>query len=380
VRVGYVAVRAQGLDGWGRYTVETVRAVRERGIEPVLITADPEMDPALDGIERHVVIPRPLAGPFSGPLSLTAAGRLRRVLRTCDVVHGIVELYGPLISWSRPRRLPYVQTAHGSWAALPLRTPWRRWFYQAALNRVDLLVVQSEYTRDQIARGGRLPRHVVWPAGVRAGDFGGSDIAGLPSWAGAGPVILSVGAMRSRKGHHVALEAVARIQAQFPDLQFVIIGGGSKAGRTAVELPRLAEDLGLAGRAHFLGPVPFAELAAWYRRADVFLLLPVNRGGTFEGLGLVYFEASAAGKASVATIDSGAAEAVIHEETGLLVPQNDPAAAAEALIRLLGDDNLRLRMGDAARRRAQRFSWDHLAERLVGAYEALVDGKQIEFA
>ncbi len=76
MRVGYVAEQAQGYDGWGRYTVGLVRAVKRLGIEPVLISAAPEVDPSLEAIERHVVLPRPLSKRFGTVRSLATAPRL----------------------------------------------------------------------------------------------------------------------------------------------------------------------------------------------------------------------------------------------------------------------------------------------------------------
>jgi len=376
LRVGYIAVRAQPFDGWGRYTVGLVRAARAQGMEPVLVTAEAEVDGVLDGIERHVLIPRLFNGPLGGPRSLAAAGRLKRVLATCDVVHGLVELYAPLVAMSCPRHVPYVQTAHGTWAVQPLRSRLRRWFYAGALRRTDLLVFQSAYTRDQMARLVHLPRHILLPGGVDPADPEAKAAVELPPWSRQGPIVLSVGSLRERKGHHIGVEAVARASQTFPSLQYVIIGDIASKNY-ADELERQAARLGMLARFHPLGKVPQGELAAWYARADVFMLLPVNRGGTFEGLGLAYLEAGASGKACVATRDCGAAEAVIDGETGLTVPQNDPETAAGALMRILGDHELRTRLGEAARSHARRFSWDHLADRLKTAYEGLIVASQI---
>ena len=102
LRVGYVAVRAQGTDGWGRYTVELVRAVRARGIEPVLVTAQREADPGLDGVERHAILPAPLSHRFDTLRSLLASPRLKPILATCDLVHCLVEPYLPLVARSCP--------------------------------------------------------------------------------------------------------------------------------------------------------------------------------------------------------------------------------------------------------------------------------------
>jgi phosphatidylinositol alpha-1,6-mannosyltransferase len=374
LRVGYVTERAEAYDGWGRYTVGLVRAVKRLGIEPVLITAVREVDPSLGAIEQHVVLPRPLSKRFGTVRSLTAVRRLKPILATCDVVHNIVELYAPLVAVSCPRAAPFVQTAHGTWAVHPLRSGFRRRLFLAALRRVDLMVFQSRFTRDRMAGAVHLPRHEVWPAGVDPATARDTVDAALPDWARGGPVVLSVGVLREAKGHHLALEAVGQVSRSVPGVHLVIVGDG-KGTPYARALEQRAAGLRMADRFHLMGRVSQAELAAWYRRADVFMLLPVNSGGTFEGLGLVYLEAAAAGKASIGTTGCGAAEAVIHEVTGLLVPQGDPAAAGNALARLLSDDGLLTKMGAAALQHAGRFSWDRLATRLKKAYQELTDAR-----
>jgi phosphatidylinositol alpha-1,6-mannosyltransferase len=122
---------------------------------------------------------------------------------------------------------------------------------------------------------------------------------------------------------------------------------------------------------HLRGSVGMNELVAWYHRSDVFVLLPVNVGDSFEGLGLAYLEAAAAGRACIGTRDCGASDAVIDGQTGLLVAQGDAGAAAGAIVRLLEDKQLRTHMGEAGRRRAEHLSWARLAERLQVEYARL---------
>lgn len=375
LRVGYVAIRARGMDGWGRYAVELVRAVRARGIEPVLVTAQTDVDPCPDGIEQHAILPPVLGRRFDTLRSLLATDRVKPLLSTCDLVHCIVEPYLPLIARSCPVGVPLVQTAHGTWAVRPFTRRLHRLFYLPALRRVDLLVFQSYYTHDRIERLVDLPRSLVLPGGVRAADFERASSTKLPLWAAKDdPLVLSVGALKERKGHSFALTAAAEASKMFPTLQFVMIGDGGRRDY-AHRLRRQATELGLASRFHMLGEVPFNDLVAWYQRASVFLLLPVNRGDSFEGFGLAYLEAGAAGKACLATTDCGAAEAVVDGVTGILVPQGDTSAAAHALVALLENAELRIAMGEAGRQRAHQFSWDNLAVQLCTQYESLADAR-----
>jgi glycosyltransferase involved in cell wall biosynthesis len=132
-----------------------------------------------------------------------------------------------------------------------------------------------------------------------------------------------------------------------------------------------ADALGMRDAFHIVGEVTFAALVAWYQAADVFMLLPVHDRGTFEGLGLVYLEAAAAGLPAIGTFGCGAEEAIVDGTTGLVVPPNDARAAAAALCRLLEDGALRQRMAAAARTRASGMSWTRLAESLAMYYRDL---------
>lgn len=377
LRVCFVAERATAESGWGRYVVEVARGVRDLGIEPVLATADPAVDPAVHDVERHVVLQPLLARRFDTVRSLSAAHRLRRVLSSCQLVHGVVEGYMPLVAVARRPHQPFVQTAHGTWAVRPFDRPVTRALFRQALRRVDLLVCQSRYTRDRMASHVSLPPHVVLSGGVHASDFDRPSGVMLPEWSRRGPVALGVGMVKARKGIHIALEAVALARQQHPTLQLVVIGRCVESSAYVRALRDRASALGMNDAFHLVGSVSAAELTAWYHAADVFTLLPVNDGGSFEGLGLVYLEAGAAGTPSIGTRDCGAEDAIVDGDTGILVAQADPVAAAEALSRLLADRPLRDRMGAAARARADILSWTHLAQALVTRYQDLLSSARM---
>jgi phosphatidylinositol alpha-1,6-mannosyltransferase len=165
----------------------------------------------------------------------------------------------------------------------------------------------------------------------------------------------------------VLIRAAARLAPIHPDLE-VVIGG---TGRDRARLERLVTEL--AAPVRLVGRVDDADLPALYGAADVFAMDCRNRwlGLEQEGFGIVFLEAAACGVAQVAGESGGAAEAVLHGETGLVV--DDPrsvAALADALRTLLIDPARRRAMGVAARRRVvEEFSYDVLAARLRGALD-----------
>jgi glycosyltransferase involved in cell wall biosynthesis len=117
-----------------------------------------------------------------------------------------------------------------------------------------------------------------------------------------------------------------------------------------------------------IGFVPPAQIGAYLQRAAV-VACPSHR----EGYGVLARQAMAYGRPVVATAVGGLAEAVVEEETGLLVPVGDARALRRAIQRLLDDRPLRERLGEAGRRRAiDLYGLDAAAERLIGVYRGVL--------
>jgi len=171
-------------------------------------------------------------------------------------------------------------------------------------------------------------------------------------------VLLVMAALVRRKGLDVLLQALAQLASDGDDkTQLWIAGDGDE--RAALE--QEAQRLGLKERVRFLGQrQDKAELLA---SCDVFLM-PSRR----EGLGVAALEAMAAGRAVIASAVGGLADAVLHEETGLLVPPDDTLALSQAIQRLRQDPELLQRLAAAGPARVAR---GHLPEQMVQAYEEL---------
>ena len=120
----------------------------------------------------------------------------------------------------------------------------------------------------------------------------------------------------------------------------------------------------------FMDSYPIPTTAERLPAAPQIFVMPARseyHAGNVEGLpGIVYLEASASGLPVVAARSGGAAEAVIEDETGLLVPPDDPPALAQALARLLNDAALRQRLGSAGRRWVENeMNWDRVGRQFM---------------
>jgi glycosyltransferase involved in cell wall biosynthesis len=256
----------------------------------------------------------------------------------------------------------HVSTAHFNVGPGAPRSRYRDLLARVLAPRVDGVIAVSEaqlprlqrlgHRGDSIrivANGVELPA-VAGPAeevrealGVDPGEF----------------LALLVATLRPEKRADLFVAAVRRAHAADPCVRGVIAGGGP-------ELDRVRAAAGSDGVVQVLG-----------RRADVPDLMnaadAVCLASDAEGVPMALLEAMALGKPVVATRVGGVAEAVGHEETGLLVPLNDEPAFAAALLKLATDPELRLLLGENGRRRhGEYFGIDRMVEEYAQVFEAVL--------
>src|SRR5690606_37907821 len=146
--------------------------------------------------------------------------------------------------------------------------------------------------------------------------------ADLRHVAHEGPTVLTVGAVKPRKGTLALVQAMPAIREQLPDARLVIIGSLEMDPDYVARVREEIEALGLQESVRLLGRVPDHMLMSWYAAADVFALPSLNVGWKFEGFGLALLEASAAGLPVVSTTNCGVEDSVDDSVTGLLVAQD----------------------------------------------------------
>ncbi len=288
-----------------------------------------------------------------------------------DVVHGLLFHAYILGSFAaRLARVPIVIASRRSLGLFKERKLHYRLIEKVANRMTDLIIANSVAVREDVLR-----QEKVLPSKVRViyngidpflyeiqTDVGLRASLGLPNGA---KVIGVVGNLIHYKGHRFFLQACPEVKAKFPDVRFLLIGDGPLRG----ELEVMAGELGIKEEVIFLGSRN--DIPALLSIIDLFVLPSLE-----EGFSNAILEAMAAGKPVVATRVGGIPEAVVHEETGLLVPPKDPKALADAIIRVLSDPELAMRMGKAGRDRVIReFSLDRMVRSLEQVYEELVQAK-----
>lgn len=350
--------------GWARYAFDLSAALAAQGVEVVALTQRGARS-GPEGVTIRDVLPQ-LVPPirFFLPRLGTAIPAARAAVRDCDVVHVVAEPYAPLGAWIAEDR-PLVVTAHGTYVPQTVRRAGVGALYRRAYRRAHLIAV-SDYTAAQVRAA--LPDADV--TAIRNGVHFARFQAPAPAPDKRGPTILASGGVKPRKGTHLLVEALALVREAIPGARLVVTGRHDATYAAQVRARIAALDLRDA--VDLPGQIPEAALLGWYQGADVFALPSLSVGDRFEGFGLVFLEASAAGLPVVGTRGSGVEEAVIEGETGLLVPQDDAPALADAITRLLADEPLRARMGAAGRRYAQTQDWAAVAARVRALYTQIL--------
>jgi phosphatidylinositol alpha-1,6-mannosyltransferase len=177
---------------------------------------------------------------------------------------------------------------------------------------------------------------------------------------------LSVGRLIERKGCGLVIESLARIRDAFSNWRYIIIGNGPYEK----ELRDLVQKHDLAENVRIMVNVAEEEVLAWYRAADVFVMVSreIPEMGEVEGLGLVYMEAAGARLPVIAGRTGGVVDVVEEGVNGLLVDPFSTEQVSEALIKLYRDRSLREMLGEKGRLLAEKeWKWEKVAQKIIEA-------------
>jgi len=185
------------------------------------------------------------------------------------------------------------------------------------------------------------------------------------------PVLLFVGRITEDKGVKELLRAFGALKAASSKAHLVFVGPLELESESGVGGAISQDDIEQLPDVHTVG---FSECPEAYMAIADVLCLPSYR----EGFGTVVIEAAAMAVPTVGTDIYGLVDSIMHEETGLLVPPKNAEALVSAISRLLNDSTLRLRMGEAAKRRAHAlFDAEKVNQQVAEEYHSLLLKKGI---
>jgi glycosyltransferase involved in cell wall biosynthesis len=365
---------APAMGGIGTYACEIAAAASRLGAEVTVMAPDyaQQTDEADRSLPFEVVrFPGGLHSMRDLPRKILLARRSVRG-RSYDVVHAADwPFFVPLAlsRWRTPARV--LMTVHGT-EINETQTPLKRMAIRGAgvFGPRTEVVANSRFTETLFRE-----RFSVKSGKISAINLGVSEF-----WFGGRRkrrevrlgyrlpedrvVMITVARITRRKGHHVTLAALAKLPDNVRSrITWLVIGPDGEADYVA-ELRRSAAQVACDIR--FLGAQTNEDIRDLYTASDLFCLtgLP-DMTGRVEGFGLVYLEAGAAGLPSVASEVGGVPDAVLADETGILVPPS-VESISEAIAELASDRGLRAILGAGASAHARALSWERCAATTYG--------------
>lgn len=269
-------------------------------------------------------------------------------------------------------RRPWIATVHGG-DAFALRHPAVERIKRGVLRRAHAVTVNGSATAAAVGRLASSVDPVTIPMGVAVTTPSAdavSDARRLYAPEGR-PLVVFVGRVVEEKGVFDLVAAADLLRDTLPEASVLIVGDGQDRNT----LERIVRERRLSEMVRFAGWQEASVVRAIYAIADV-VVVPSRTGpdGWMEAQGLSVIEAMTAGRPVVASAHGGIVDAVTDEETGILVPEADPAALADAIRRVLTDGALARRIAAEAQRFAiARYDRKEIAAKFSELYERVLD-------
>ncbi len=364
--------------GAERTTADIAEALIEHGVRALVITAGGRLQGEIASYGGEV-INMDVATKLPHRI-VSNASAIADIIRDENVV--LVHARSRAPAWSarmaaQRTGIPLVTTYHGIYNA---RLPFKRW-YNSIMARGDAVIANSEWTARHILATYRFkPKHLtIIPRGIDLRVFSPeavepARVAAMRKWWLAKPsdrIVLLPGRLTRWKGQLVFLQALGRLKAEsrLADVRAVIAGDAQGREAYVREIMNAIEDAGLSDIVTVA--THLTDMPAAYLAADIV----VSASTDPEAFGRVAPEASAMGRAVIATDHGGARETVRHGETGLLVKPGSDRALAEALDDLLSRSPAeRAHMGANGRAFiAANFTLDRMCDDTLALYSTLIE-------
>jgi len=272
--------------------------------------------------------------------------------------------------------IPYLVSMHGldiAYASFSLR---KKRLCKKILNCAEILIVNSNYTKELICKKlNYCPTtkvRVIYPCPnitATGQNVDQEKIQQVEARRGLTEkkTILTVGRLVKRKAHDQVIKALPKVIEQVSNAYYAIVGSGAELKN----LQELVSSLGLEERVHFHVDMQNYELPLFYGLCDIFVMpARILSDGDVEGFGIVYLEANSFGMPVIAGNCGGAPEAVLHEQTGLVVDPENEDQIADAIIELLQNPKKEKELGQKGKQRVEEeFVWQKQAEKLRAVLE-----------
>ena len=258
-------------------------------------------------------------------------------------------------------------SGHGTYTVAPLDKFFSGLMLKLIYIRARQIFCNSNYTASEILK--RVPQAQTKVVSLGTSQLltpGSEYLKNVNSiLSGRSPVILTVGALKKRKGQIYTLEAILILKKNFPNIVYVLIGDDADKNYKEKMLDFIKNN-NLENHIIFITNVSDTKLSAWYHAADIFALNSVNHDGHLEGFGLVILEGYQFGLPAVGSRGCGIEDVIVDGETGYLSNQKDSQDIAEKIKKIL--ESGKSKYFNACKEFAKKFQWENTAHTYLSEY------------
>lgn len=355
--------------GWGRHTRAIVDELRTQGVEVTVCSED---------IQSNVPYPVVLLEPLSRHLGVWSfmknVWRIRTIAKSMSVVHALDGWPLGVYGWCAiiGRRTPLFINGVGTYSVAPLYAWGKKWLIQRAYRRARKIFCISFYTLRQMAQAG-IPEEKMLVVHF------GMPMLSVPNpdeiqkyrekyaiQQERYPIILTVGAIKDRKGQFETLQAIGHLKRQYPNILYVVAGAIHQPSYMSQMRSYIREN-NLTDNLLFITDADDSTITFLYSICSVFALNSNTdvHSHHFEGFGAVITEAYQFGVPAVGSRDSGIEDAIQDGRTGYLTRQGDTEDIAQKIEKVLQNRSI---FSEQARHFAESFSWQKTIETYIQYY------------
>ncbi|OHA88753.1 MAG: hypothetical protein A3C70_03300 [Candidatus Zambryskibacteria bacterium RIFCSPHIGHO2_02_FULL_43_14] len=350
--------------GIGRYSLSIVEQLRNLNVNHTVLT---ERDKYSGGKDEKNL----LHSKVSAFNLIKNSFLVRRELKRCDNIHALdcwpygVYAYLAVLGTQKKLFINGVGTY-----SVPSGSLLKTFFMRKAYKRSEKIFCISNYTRDRILEHMPYVKAEIVSLGTtklpEVSHKQQEEYRKKYNFASQYPILLTVGAIKERKGQFETVQALYKLKDKHPNALYLMVGSTSdKSYITQIE--KYVKEHGLGNNIKILSDVySDTELAYLYSLCHVFLLNSNNIGAHFEGFGLVLLEAGQLGKPVIGSKGCGIEDVIRNGYNGYLTEQRNPEDIYEKLMLMLGEQYEILAKN--SREFSKKFTWEHTVSSYVKYY------------
>ena len=352
------------------HTIRWANGLAEAGLEVHLISQQPQLEPMDARVQVHIL-------PFRGVLGyFTMVPAVKKILKSIkpDIVNAhYASGYGTtarLVNYH-----PWVLSVWGSDVYdFPYTSPLHKWLVRKNLLAADKVASTSICMAEQtLSIAPKLSHIAITPFGVDTVYYDSLTTslanrdANLPITIGTVKTLAPLyGIDILIKAFEILLKNLSQTHPEIEkSLRLRLVGGGPQE----LELKALTLQLGISKRIDFVGRVDSSQVPVELEKLDIYVALSRQ-----ESFGVAIIEAGAAGRPVVVSNAGGLPEVVLEGQTGIVVPKENPQAAADAISKLVLDRDLRIQMGEAGKQHVvDTYDWSACINTMTNLYEKIIN-------